>query len=103
MIRTRHIIPEPVSGYALTDRVSIVVPEESDVTNIVTNPSVETNTTGYTAIGGSIARVITEQRRGAYSLEVTPTTGVNDGEYFGTVSTASGSRYMWEFDFLGAG
>jgi hypothetical protein len=36
----------------------ILQPEE--ITNLVTNPSIETNTTGYTAVGGSVAQSATE-------------------------------------------
>ena len=44
-------------------------------TNRITNPSVETNTTGYTAVGGTIVASTTRARRGVKSLKVTPTSG----------------------------
>src|SRR5687768_1054745 len=100
----RHrIIPTAPDGYAL-DPVrglfSVVIPEAT--TNLVTNPSVETATTGWTAVGGSIARSTTQQRRGVYSLAVTPTSGTTDGVYFGTVSLTSGTTYTASVDVYGA-
>lgn len=60
---------------------------------MVTNPSIETNTTGYTAVGGGVARSAAEQYHGTYSLAITPTAGTTDGAYFGTVSLVSGTTY----------
>lgn len=72
-------------------------------TNIVTNPSAETNTTGYTAVGGSIARSTTEQYHGAYSIAVTPSAGSNsDGVFFGSVSLTSGTTYAYSCKFKGS-
>lgn len=84
----------------MTSNWKIILPDPQE-TNIVTNPSVETNTTGYTAVGGSIARVATAQRRGAFSLAVTPTAGVNDGVFYGTVTLVNGTTYCFDIDVLG--
>ena len=56
-----------VNDMYLPDWFSVVIPEETR--NLVTNPSVEVDTTGYTLVGAGvvIARTIDEQRRGAYS------------------------------------
>jgi len=77
----------------------IIEPEAE--TNLVTNPSLETVVTGYTAVGGTFARVATQSRRGSYSLEIDPTTGVNDGAFFGTVSLVSGNTYTFGVDVKG--
>ena len=77
----------------------IVVPEAE--INLVTNPSLETAVTGYSAVGGTVARVATQSRRGSYSLEIDPTTGVNDGAFFGTVSLVSGQTYTFAVDVKG--
>jgi len=69
----------------------VIVPEET--VNLVANPSIELGTTGYAAVGGSIARSSTRQRFGLYSLAVTPSAGVNDGYYYGAVSLTSGQAY----------
>lgn len=61
-------------------------------TNLVTNPSVEFATTGWTAVGGSIARSSAFQAKGAYSLAVTPTATTTDGVYF-TTSTLTAAAY----------
>src|SRR3990170_3988054 len=79
----------------------IVVPEAADVTNLITNPSIEVDTTGYTAVGGSVARSTTQQKRGGYSLAVTPTSGTADGVYYGTVSLTSGQSYTFSVDIWG--
>ena len=77
----------------------ILLPEL--VTDLVTNPSLETATTGYTLVGGTIAQSATRSRRGAYSLAITPTAGTADGAYYGTVSLTSGSVYTFSVDFWG--
>lgn len=82
-------LPEPT--YLTTWRVSLIKPITR--TNLVTNPSAETATTGYTASGGSIARSTTESFHGAYSIAVTPTAATTDGVYYGTVSLTSGTTY----------
>ena len=101
---THRKFAEVVSGYELNPRrsyFSIVVPEET--INLVANPSVEIDTTGYTAVGGTIARTTDRGRRGAWSLRVTPTAAVNDGMYYGTVALVVGSDYTFSLDFWGAG
>jgi hypothetical protein len=70
---------------------SIVIPEET--TNLVANPKLERVTTGYTAIAGAIARVLTYQKFGQASLRVTPGAAVNDGAYYGVINLAIGSTY----------
>lgn len=99
--RSYRLAPTPVTGYPIDGKWSVVMPPTSAATNIHGNPSIEKDTTGYTAIGGSIARVITKQRRGAYSLQVTPGAGLNDGVFYGTIITALGQPYPWSFDFWG--
>jgi len=101
--RNFYAVPEISTGYPIEGDWSVVIPSPVDITNLVTNPSLETDTTGYTAVGGSVARSTVKQRRGAYSLLVTPTAGVSDGFYFGTVSVGAATRYPWSFDFFGTG
>lgn len=96
-------LPDIPAGYVLNPAkgfFSVIVPEAT--TNLITNPSVELATTNYTAVGSSIARSTTQQRRGAYSLAVTPTAAVGDGAYYGTVSLTSGTTYTFSVDFYGA-
>lgn len=100
----RHtIVPEPIGGYVLNeDRgfFSVIIPEQT--VNIVTNPSIELATTGYTATGGAaIARSATQQRYGAYSLAITPSAATTDGVFYGTVSLTSGTAYTFSVDILG--
>src|SRR3990172_3414614 len=101
IVPTYQAPPEIVNDYYLGDLFSVIYPES--VTNLITNPSFETNTTGWTAVGGSIARVATCQTRGAYGLEITPGAGVNDGTYFGTFTSVTGQWYTLSLDFQGAG
>lgn len=92
-------LPAIQSGYELDDVFSVVVPVAR--TNLVTNPSFEVATTSWTAIGGSIARVTTQQYHGAYSLAVTPTATTTDGARYDTVSLASGQAYAYSAKVLG--
>jgi len=79
--RRRAELPPVVSGYELSPEhgyFSVVIAEAS--TNLLTNPSAETNTTGYAAIGaGTLARTTTRSRRGAYSVQYTPNAATTDG------------------------
>ncbi len=56
-----------------------VVP--ADCTNLFTNPSGETATTGFTANGGSIARTVGAGRKGAYGIVHTPSNSTSSGIY----------------------
>lgn len=98
-MKTYRRPPPIVTGYVIDDvhKFWIVVPEES--TNLITNPSLETASTGWTLAGSaSIARSTTQQRRGAYSLAVTMTAATGDGAYYGTVSLTSGTTYTYSVD-----
>jgi hypothetical protein len=81
------------------EQLGVIVPVAR--TNLITNPSFETNTTSWTASGGSIARSTTQQYHGAYSLAITPTAGTTDGAYYGTVSLTSGVTYAVSGKVLG--
>lgn len=72
---------------------SVIMPAAG--TNLVTNPSLETATTDWTAsgYGASIAQLSTYQKYGLYSLAVTPGAGTDNGVYYGTVSLTSGTTY----------
>lgn len=71
----------------------VIIP--AGTTNLITNPSLETNTTGWTAAGSSsIARAVSAQYKGAWSLGITPTAGANDGAYT-TAALSSGTTYTW--------
>lgn len=100
-MQTRNYVTLPpiVTGYPLDDRISVIVPIAR--TNLVTNPSFETNTTSWTAIGGSIARSTTQQYHGAYSLSVTPSSSTTDGARYDTVSLVSGTVYAYSCKVLG--
>jgi hypothetical protein len=99
MLPTYQAPPEIISDYYLGDLFSVVYPEGT--TNICTNPSFETNTTGWTAVGGSIVRATDWQTRGVYSLAVTPTAALNDGVYFGPFTTTTAQPYTFSLDFQG--
>ena len=86
-------LPSIESGYPLDDVWSVVVPIARQ--NEITNPSFETNTTSWTAVGGSIARSTTQQYHGAYSLAITPTATTTDGARYDTVSLTSGTTYAY--------
>lgn len=79
---------------------SVILPV--DAINLVTNPSVETNLTGYVGVSASLARVTTAQRRGQYSVQCTPGTGTTAGLYFSGVPLEVGLEYTFSFDFWGS-
>lgn len=102
--RTHVQFPAPITGYRLDALWEVVEPIGANVINLVTNPSVELATTGYTAQGSAtIARDSTRQRRGVYSLKVTPTSAQLDGVYFGTVTLTGESIYTFAFDLYAPG
>lgn len=104
MRRVLTALPElPQQRYVLNPQrgaLSIIIPVAR--TNLLTNGSFETNTTNWTASGGSIARSTTQQYHGAYSLAVTPTAGTTDGVFYGTVSLISGTTYAASCKVYGA-
>ena len=67
--------------------LSILKPEAG--TNLVTNPSLESAATGYTARVGTIARSSTAAAVGAYALSVTPSAATDGGEYYAISLTIS--------------
>ena len=77
----------------------IVVREAT--TNMITNPSFETGTTGWVAIGGSIAQGTNDPPFGQYNLEITPTAGDWDGTYCDIASLTSGTSYTLSLYFKG--
>lgn len=102
--RTYNSFPAPVTGYQIDGRWEIVEPVGVSVVNLVANPSVELNSTGYSAQGAAvIARDSTRQRRGVYALKVTSTSAQLDGTYYDSVPLIGQSTYTLSFDFLGAG
>jgi hypothetical protein len=94
--------PEVVKGYELEEaEFSVIVPTLVDVTNLVTNPSVELNTTGYSAMAGAIAKSDTNSAFGVYSLKCTPTNALNDGCYYGTFTINNGVQAFGSLYFAG--
>jgi hypothetical protein len=99
MLKSYYDVPDVLTGYPLGDFFSVVMPEGTD--NIITNPSFEIDTTGYTAFASAIARVATWQRRGAYGLQITPNAGVESGVQFDSVPLIVGQWYSFAIDFQG--
>lgn len=99
MKRTYNQLPAIINNYPLDTYehgwFGVVVPQAR--TNIARNPSVETNLTNYAAVTGSIARSLTYQYFGAYSLEVTPTAATGTGALYGSayndIALVSGTTY----------
>src|SRR6266487_5552715 len=68
--------------------------------NLVTNPSFETNTTGYTAVGGSIGRFAGAGYHGAWGLGMSLTNpNTTDGVFYLTSSLTSGTTYAASVKF----
>lgn len=99
----RRLLPEPVTGYQLDEferdgYFSFVVPVGT--TNLITNPSFETGTTGYSAVGGaSILRTAQKSRHGVFSLRVS-TNGYATGVSY-PVSLSAG-KHSLSVDVVGS-
>lgn len=66
----------------------VIIPEAT--TNIISNPSFEANTTGWTAVaGGILTRDTTEQAVGLYSGKYVPAANTGDGVYFAVTLVAT--------------
>lgn len=77
----------------------VVVPEAT--INLISNPSFEKATTGYSAVaGGTLARSTEKQRRGLYSGKYTPTNNTGDGIYYG-LTLAAATTYTFSVDVWG--
>ncbi len=101
-IRTYPSLPSLPPRGSLPPIVSVVLPLAR--TNLITNPSFETNTTGWGVRGGftAIARSAAEQYHGTYSLAVLPDFGANDGAYYqGTLALTAGTIYAVSAKVLG--
>lgn len=86
VLRTYKQLPSIVSGYPLDDVWAVLKPVAR--TNLVTNPSLETNSTGWTTLGGTVSlnRVATQQYHGLYSAEAAT---VSPGDAIGFVGAAA--------------
>ena len=98
-VRQYATLPQLPARGPMPPIVGVIIPIAR--TNLITNPSLETATTGYTAVGGSIARSATQQYHGTYSLAVTPGAGTTDGAYFGSVTLTASQAYAFSCKFLG--
>jgi len=97
------VIVKEVNTMAVnTDLWWVVIPEST--TNLVLNPSAEKDLTGYAIIdtlgGGSIARSTVHQRRGVYSIKVSPSAGVTDGIKY-SISLSTVTWYTFSVDVRG--
>lgn len=96
--------PDIPTGYALPPHLSVVVPAGEDRTNLIPNPSGETNSTGYTdtnvAVG--IARTTDYSFHGAYSIAPlsAPVPGNPGIMYQLGIDTVAGSTYFFSAKFL---
>ena len=83
--------------FPLGDVFSVIMPLARR--NLVTNPSFETGTTGWSATtGATLTRVSTQQVAGAWSLQVAVTTG-GKGTYY-PITLAAGTTYAWSASIL---
>lgn len=100
-MKTHATLPDLPSGYPLSPcrgAWSIVVPAAA--TNLITNPSVELSTTGYSAFGAGMSRSTLDQRRGAYGLRVAPMIDESIISY--AVTLAPETTYTFTVDVKGA-
>lgn len=79
--------------------IYLIKPEER--TNLVVNPSVEVDTTGYTPFNSTIARSVADSRYGIASLKVTPVDTDEAGAYY-SVALTTGVKYHFSASIKGA-
>lgn len=105
MRRSYRSVPDNPTGYPINpcrEWFSLIVPETT--TNLFTNPSFETGTSGWTfsesAAGGGYSRVSTYQYKGAYCAllvpSVFPLSTANYGQIVGP-AVVSGTLYTMSF------
>lgn len=99
----KYTIPQPATDLELAPGhglFSIVVPEAT--VNFFENPSVEIDTSGFTASLSSIARTTAFQKRGIASLKIDPNgTGSLAGAYR-TLAISANTAYCFSMDLLGS-
>lgn len=76
----------------------IIIPK-SDIQWAV-NPSAEYDLNGYTAVGGVLTRVTTQQKRGVYSIQTTMTSTLLGGLHY-LVTLPIARTYIFSVDILG--
>lgn len=74
--------------------------EPKAATNLCTNPAFVDGVTGWTALQSSIAQSTTEQRRGAYSCKVTPSTTSDDAYVYYTIALTDTVQYSFSIDVM---
>lgn len=103
-MKSYPVLPSPPDGETIltryADSLAVLIPIAR--TNLVTNPSFELNTSGWSAFGASISRTATRQYHGAYSLRIIPTAGSTDGAYFSPLTMQADSIYAISCKLLGA-
>jgi len=80
----------------------VVKPTKTTDTNLVTNPSFELNTTGWTVVASAASADTSTAKRGYQSLCVTCTTAVYSGVYFGNIAVTDTNTYTFSVDVKGA-
>lgn len=99
-----HHRPPPAPAETILNDVqgyfSVVVADGT--TNLITNPSAETNTTGHSgAAGAAISRVSTRQRYGAYAFQCTPSGSGSSGQVYNSIPVILPSIHTASLDFWG--
>lgn len=96
-------LPAAENGYELDpfkSFFSFVLPPGVDKLNLITNPSWETNTTGYTGVTGTLTRDTGQQERGLYSGKIVPTGNSAYIRYDAGLSLVAGTTYYFSVDVL---
>jgi hypothetical protein len=112
MVRQHRIFPAQRAGYELSPKYGwFSILEPAAMTNLCTNPSFELgelNPSGFTHFnktpaGATATIVSTQQRRGSYSLEITPPAGdtAEVGMLYSIETDGTAVLFTLGFDFLG--
>lgn len=86
-------------GEIYPNSFSIILPEAT--TNLITNPSIELDTTGYTGVGATLSQTDEYSRRGGYCLKAVMAANEAGKVYYSQTSLAAGT-HTFSLDLLGA-
>jgi hypothetical protein len=102
-MRKRYLTPTRPTGYPLDDGAvngwfGVLIP--SLATNLDTNPSFELGTSGVTTSDAAVEQSSTYQRRGLYSMKVTPAPSLYGNGVAKTVTTTANTPYCFAIDLF---
>lgn len=94
---TKRFLPDVIGGYALDKtnfgEIAFVVPQES--TNLIIDPSMDTDVGWYGSVNSTLVRVSTEQKYGYWSQRVTRTAAGQDFGIYHNITLSTSETYTF--------